>query len=123
MSITSVTPRSPLLALALLAGSLGATGALASGNLLVNGNAEAGVGSDTGDVVTVPGWTTTAGNFTVNTYNPSFGGPDVDAPGPLDRGLNYFAGGPSVDVSSATQTVDLTPYQAYFSSNPFSFTL
>ncbi len=94
-----------------------------TGNLLVNGSAEAAPGAVDGEVVPVPGWTTTAGNFTVETYNPDFLGPDLTSPGPVDRGLNYFAGGPDVALSSATQTIDLTPYQDHFSNNPFSFTL
>jgi hypothetical protein len=123
---TPRTPRKPRIApalLALLAGALASTGALASGNLLVNGNAEAGAGADDGSVVAVPGWTTTSGNFTVATYNTEFSGPDASSPGPVDRGLNYFAGGPDTAFSQATQTVDLTPYQSFFSSHPFSFTL
>jgi hypothetical protein len=119
----STAPRSTHFALAVLASIFAATGAHASGNLLVNGDAEAGPGLTTGEVVPVPGWTLVAGNFTVINYGPEYGGPDVTSPGPLDRGLNYFAGGNSIDFSAATQTVDLTAYQAYFSSHPFTFTL
>lgn len=96
--------------------------AYATGNLLVNGDAEASTGSSNGNVVAVPGWSTT-GNFTVVTYNPNFGGPTVDSPGPADRGLNYFAGGPDNRLSTATQPVDLTPYQSQWAGGPFVFTL
>jgi len=68
----------------------------AGSNLLVDGDAESAAGSGSGDVVPVPGWTTALGNFTAVTYNPGFGGPDIGSPGPVDRGLNYFAGGPNI---------------------------
>ncbi len=123
----STVTRSSSFALALvasvLAATLAPTASHASGNLLVNGNAEDGPGLTTGEVVAVPGWTLVAGNFTAIVYGPEYGGPDVTSPGPVDRELNYFAGGNGVDFSAATQTVDLTAYQAYFASNPFTFTL
>lgn len=111
------------LRLACCIATLAAPAAWAGGNLLVNGNAEAAAGATDGEVVPVPGWTTTAGAFTVQNYNPTFLGPDLDSPGPVDRGLNYFAGGPDATLSSAIQIVDLTPYQSYFSSHAFGFTL
>ena len=98
-------------------------GAQAAGNLLVNGDAEAAPGSDSGDVVTVPGWATTLGNFTVATYNPFFGGPDVGSPGPADRGLNYFAGGPSIAQSQATQLVDLSAFASAIATGQASYSL
>ena len=107
--------------LALLA--LASAPALASGNLLFNPGAEAGPASAVGEpVATVPGWTLD-GNFTVVTYNPDFGGPSTASPGPADRGLNYFAGGPSNGLSSASQTVDLSSYQSWFSHHALAFTL
>ncbi len=110
------------LALAALA-PLAAAPALASGNLLVNGQAEAGAASASGDPVgAVPGWTVN-GNFTVITYNIDFGGPSATSPGPLDRGLNYFAGGPDNGLSSALQTVDLSGYQGWFANHALAFTL
>jgi hypothetical protein len=75
-------------------------------NLIVNPGAEAGAGSATGDVVPVPGWTTT-GNFTVVPYGAvGFPIPPTSLIGSV--GNNFFAGGPNNDVSSASQTIDLS---------------
>jgi len=95
----------------------------ATGNLLVNGDAESAPGSDAGDVVPVPGWTVTAGNFTAITYNPNFGGVEAGSPGPVDRGLNYFGGGPSIELSVATQTIDLAFAAADIASGQAGFEL
>jgi hypothetical protein len=76
-------------------------------NLIVNGNAEAGAGSSDGSVVAVPSWTTTS-NFTVVQYGASGGFPTATDPGPADRGLNFFAGGPDNDSSSASQSIDVS---------------
>jgi hypothetical protein len=78
-------------------------------NLILNGDAESGSGSASGnDVLTnIPGWTPT-GNFTVVQYGaPSF--PSATSPGPLARGQNFFAGGPDNSSSSASQVIDLSP--------------
>ena len=110
-------------ATALLCVALVTAPVMAGGNLLVNGSAEAGPALNTGETVAaVPGWTL-AGNFTVVTYNPTFGGPDITSPGPLDRGLNYFAGGPNNEVSSASQLIDLSSYQGWFANHALAFTL
>jgi hypothetical protein len=87
-------------------------GSLFSGNLVVNGDAEAGAGSPSaeGGVVPVPGWTTT-GNFTVVEYETQSGVPDsfptVDGPGPAARGVNFFVGGPDNASSSASQAINV----------------
>jgi hypothetical protein len=76
-------------------------------NLIINGNAEAGVGSVSGnDIEPVPGWTTT-NNFTVCMYGAASGVP-TNCPGPADRGSNYFAGGPSTALSWAWQVIDIS---------------
>src|SRR5258707_7361945 len=63
-------------------------------NLITNGDAEAGIGSTDGSVVTIPGWDR-IGNFgTVVQYGSPGGFPDLSSPGPHDRGGNFFAGGP-----------------------------
>ncbi|MBS0425470.1 MAG: PEP-CTERM sorting domain-containing protein [Proteobacteria bacterium] len=76
-------------------------------NLISNGDAEAGTGSSDGSSVpSIPNWTT-FGNFTVVQYGaPDF--PSISGPGPLDRGNNFFAGGPSNASSSATQHIDVS---------------
>jgi hypothetical protein len=63
-------------------------------NLIVNGDAEAGIaGTNTYDVVTVPGWMTT-NNFSVYRYNSDSIFPAFTSPGPVNRGNNFFGGGP-----------------------------
>jgi hypothetical protein len=77
-------------------------------NLVVNGNAEANVGSDDETVVMKPsGWQAT-GQFGVFKYGGIFGFPDRTVPGPADRGKNFFTGGDAA-ISTATQTIDLAP--------------
>ncbi len=61
-------------------------------NLIVNGDAESGVGGNGGEVASVPDWTT-SGNFTVVSYDAGGGFPTPSDPGPPDRGANFFAGG------------------------------
>jgi hypothetical protein len=92
-----------LLALSLLA-SVSLQAGIFNTNLIVNGNAEAGAGSISGnDILPVPGWITTNG-FTVGAYGVSSGVP-TNCPGP---GTNYFAGGPGTALSSAYQFISLT---------------
>jgi hypothetical protein len=94
-----------------------------SGNLIVNGDAEAGSGSSSGnDVVPVPGWTT-QNNFTVVQYAVGGGYPDVNTPGPAERGANFFSGGPNNASSSATQTINLSSYAASIDTGHQTYTL
>ncbi|QOY85957.1 hypothetical protein [Paludibaculum fermentans] len=78
-------------------------------NLVVNGGAENGEGA-TGindpAVRPIPGWTA-SGSLTVVTYgaNSLLAAGD---PGPQNRGLNYFSGGPGGGASTARQTIDLS---------------
>jgi hypothetical protein len=77
-------------------------------NLIQNSDAEAGAGSPTGlTVVPVPNWTT-VGNFTVVPYGIGGGFPSNTDPGPVARGANFFAGGPSNASSSAAQIIDVS---------------
>ncbi len=73
-----------------------------AGNLLQNGDAEAGAGATGNDVVPPPGWSTT-GAFTAGRYGAS-GFPPAQAGG----GSNLFAGGPGQALSTATQTVSVS---------------
>lgn len=79
-------------------------------NLIINGDAESDIGSATGAVIgPVTGFTTT-GNFTVTKYGATVSSGDFPAltsPGPVDRGLNFFSGGPSNAASSAYQLIDV----------------
>jgi len=92
-------------------------------NLIVNGDAEAGVGSSSGfDVVVVPGWTT-SGNFTVVVYGAPGGFPTATDPGPSDRGRNFFAGGPNNASSSASQIIDVSDGAAAIDAGAVTVTL
>jgi hypothetical protein len=91
-------------------------------NVLLNGDAEAGTGSASGnDVEPIPNWTTTS-NFTVVQYGaPDF--PDTSVSSAIGGGKNFFAGGPSTTSSSATQTVDVSDRAAQIDAGELSATL
>jgi len=101
------------LLVALLAGTLsGLSPALAATvpfnqNLIINGDAESDVGSSTGSTIGPVTGFTTAGNFTVTKYGASSGFPSATDPGPVNRGLNFFSGGPSNAASSAYQLINI----------------
>jgi hypothetical protein len=81
-------------------------------NLIVNGDAESGPGSATGnDLEPIPGWTIT-GNATVVKYGIGGGFPAASDPGPPSRGNNFFAGGPDNGASSLAQSIVLTAADA-----------
>jgi hypothetical protein len=80
-----------------------------TGNLIVNGNAEAGVGSSTGGLVAIPNWLS-GGNATAVVYNAPGGFPLSTDIGPLDRGHNFFAGGENNAASSLAQIINLGTY-------------
>ena len=78
-------------------------------NLIVNGDAEAGPSVASGTSATkvnVPQWTT-VGGFTVGSYDGE-GFLQKNDFGPLNRGKQFFYGGPGGAVSSASQVVDLS---------------
>ena len=78
-------------------------------NLIVNGDAESGAGSNDGSVVaSIPGWSTLNGNFTVVQYGASGGFPTLGDPGPANRGNNFFAGGPGTNEGSGSQALDIS---------------
>ncbi len=78
-----------------------------SGNLVQNPGAEAGAGATDSDTVApLPGWTVEA-SFTAVQYGaPAF--PTVEDGTRLGGGRNFFAGGPSSAVSSASQVIDVS---------------
>ena len=96
--------------------------AATSGNLIVNADAETGAGASDCGVVAVPGWTTQS-NFSVYQYGCDGGEPDANSPGPANRGVNFFAGGPVNAASSATQTIDLSSYAAVIDTGKQTYTL
>lgn len=115
-----------LTSLACLAMSTPLFAATLGQNLIVNGDAEQGVGDPVGNAVgtaipAIPGWTPTS-SFSVLNYgasgfsfvNPAgqlvqvSGLPDATTPGPGNRGNNFFYGGGDHASSSASQTVDFS---------------
>ena len=103
-------------------GSLGRIEAALETNLIANGGAESGAGSSDGSVVAVPSWITTS-NFTVVIYGAPGGFPAAASPGPPDRGLNFFAGGPTNAGSTASQTIDTTADAAQIDAGQITFDL
>ena len=82
-----------------------------SPNLIVNPGAENGTADPDGSapVTSIPGWTIAGGEFDVIQYQANNGNyPATSDPGPADRGKNFFAGGPNDDVSTGTQTIDVS---------------
>ncbi len=99
------------------------TFALAGKNLIVNGDAESGPGTD-GSVAprTVPGWQVTDG-FNVVEYGSPNDMPALNTPGPQDRGKNFFYGGLSTEKSSATQTINVSSIAIVLGTGRIKYTL
>ena len=77
-------------------------------NIIVNGDAEAGAGSTNGDtLVAIPGWIPTGG-FNVDAFSPASDTIPAGIPGPPNPGTNFFAGGPTNTLSSASQAIDVS---------------
>ncbi|MCA9470198.1 MAG: hypothetical protein KC643_32775 [Nitrospira sp.] len=92
-------------------------------NLILNGDAENGIGaSDDQSIVSIPNWST-FGSFTVVAYSAGNGFPINASPGPNDRGLNFFAGGPNNTNSSAQQTIDVSSNASNIDLGRISFNL
>ncbi|HRX86820.1 MAG TPA: hypothetical protein P5572_17480, partial [Phycisphaerae bacterium] len=73
-----------------------------SPNLIFNPGAEDDSGDSDGDF---PGWTRLTGDPRNYLYNAEAEGPSLTDPGPDDRGLYLFAGGPNSPTSQLQQTV------------------
>jgi hypothetical protein len=108
---------------------LPAQGASYGVNLIVNGNAEQGSFSPTGDPLSgsnpVPGWVVSSA-FTVVNYKTSGDGsgfPKVTDSGPPDRQNQFFAGGQNAAISTATQEIDLTANAADINAGLVTFDL
>jgi hypothetical protein len=121
-------------ALVFLTGANAQAALIFNANVIVNGDAEAGAGALKNNmVVSVPGWTTTAGNFTVVQYrdntDPNPGIPRLTDPGPANRGLNFFAGGLiggdplKTFISSGDQILDISNAAALIDTGTVSFAL
>jgi hypothetical protein len=92
------------------------------GNLIVNGDAEAGAGAaSSSEIVAPPGWRV-AGQFTAVQYGASGGFPDKTTAGPPHRGQNFFAGG-NAPLSTASQAVSLADYGSEIATGKAKFVL
>jgi hypothetical protein len=109
----------------------GARAAIPSGNLIVNGGAEAGTGSSdssTSAPAPIPGWATTT-NFTEHTYDPagSQSFPDANVSAAIGGGSQFFAGGPAGgagnNVETATEAVNVSIAAAEIDTGGVSATL
>lgn len=76
-------------------------------NLIENGDAELGDGSNGYAYVDVPVWTNLEGGMTVVSYGATLF-PNSQSPGPEDRGNNFFSGGNNHVYSSANQIIDVS---------------
>jgi hypothetical protein len=104
--------------------SVGATPAkTVTHNLIRDPGAEAATPNG-GDKVAVPGWVVGANNnFTAVAYGTSGGFPTATSPGPKDRSHNFFAGGPSGNISTGSQVDSLAPEAGLIRSGHASYTL
>ncbi len=92
-------------------------------NLIVNGDAEGGVGSSDGYMpVAIPSWTVTGGPNVVQ-WAVGNGFPTVATPGPTNRGLNYFTGGTGDPIGSLSQTIDVSTSATEIDAGTAPYTL
>jgi hypothetical protein len=91
-----------------------------TGNLILNGNAEAAVGSTGGGPVKTPDWTST-GEATAVQYGPM--GIGYPVPGAPDAGKNFFSGGDDDAKSSLMQTINVSQYASFIDGGGVSYTL
>lgn len=123
-----------LCALALIAPIGAQAGLLFNTNVIANGDAEAGPGALLNNaIVSVPSWTTITGNLTVVQYrdnsDPNPGIPRFTDPGPVNRGLNFFAGGPMGGDPSQTffsigdQLLDISDAASLIDTGTVAFAL
>jgi hypothetical protein len=112
----------PAIAAALFASTAPGSATPIGSNILINGDAEAGIGSASGDdVEAIPGWSTTS-NFTVVQYGaPAF--PTAAVSTTIGGGANFFAGGLSTGLSTATQTLDVSDLAGVIDAGSLSATL
>ena len=97
------------------------TAAISGSNVIQNPGAEQSAGSSECSVATsVPGWTIT-GSVAVCKY----GSAEIEAtaPGPPDRGVNFFSGGPENGSSSLAQRLSVDFDTAAIDSGTVAYTL
>ena len=91
------------------AGGAGGRPAVHTANLILNGDAEAALGSIDGQPVATPSWTMHAVSATAMQYGQS-GYPEITDPGPTPRGMNLFIGGANDATSTLSQTIDVSTF-------------
>ncbi len=97
------------------------TPGVSGSNLIQNSGAEQGPGSDDCSVASsVPGWTIN-GNVAICKYGPAE--IEATAPGPPDRGVNFFSGGPDNTSSNLTQRIDVSSSAAAIDAGTLPYTL
>jgi hypothetical protein len=80
---------------------------IVSGELIRNGGAEVGAAvSNSGSTATPAGWITT-GNFTAVRYGAPGGFPDAAASSAISGGRQFFAGGPTATIATASQVANI----------------
>ncbi len=108
------------------AGALHAGPVTLNSNLIINGDAESGVGSTDGSTVIVPGWSAVGLNpmFTAVQYQSVPGGfPEFSDPGPASRGLNFFAGGNGNATSMGIQDFDVSSLASQIDAGQITFAM
>jgi hypothetical protein len=119
-----------LLLLPLLGASIAHAGITFNVNAVLNPGAELGTGGLLNDdLETIPSWTGT-GAFTVTQYTDSVNSvPRPSDPGPVNRGVNFFSGGPNTlnptsnNVSTGSQLLDVSNQSAAIDTGKISFIL
>jgi hypothetical protein len=93
-------------------------------NLIADPGAERAKPTSGGCQVPVPGWTAPKGSqFTAVAYGDPAGFPSAGSPGPVNRGKNFFAGGCSGTVNTASQVDSLSKYVKPIGSGKATFKL
>ena len=111
--MASVLVSSFVLAAALVAGVPSAQAASYGSNLVVNGNAEAGLA----------GWTAYDGTplFDAAAYGPNW--VQLSEPGPVDRGTSLFVGGSGKAFAAGYQAIDLSANSADINTGSVGYSL
>jgi hypothetical protein len=91
-----------------------------SGNLILNGNAEAAPGSTNESPVTTPDWTSTGGASAIQYGLSQF--PTLSE-APPDPGKNFFFGGADDAMGSLTQKIDVSQYSASIDGGQVTYVL
>ncbi len=92
-------------------------------NLLRNAGADTGSGAASVSVTNAPAVWRLNGSLTAIEYAAVAGYPTRTSPGPVDRGINFFAGGASANTATARQVVELVSIEPLVDTGLMPFTL